>query len=75
MGGGGSKSKPEFEVKPVNPYKVEKFTVQDEDIFNNKFLNKNKHIVLVIIFILLYAANFILLYYKKLGDKIVRLHT
>jgi len=72
MGSGGSKSKPEYEVKPVNPYKVEKFVdYNNEEIFNNNFLNKNKNIVIVIIFILLYAANFILLYYKKLGNKLV----
>jgi len=68
MGGGGSKSKPEYVIKPINPYvnSKEAFTDYYDLNINNNFFNNNKYILLYILFIILYAINFIVIYYNKI---------
>jgi hypothetical protein len=61
MGGGGSKSKPEYKVQPVNPYKVERFVNYND----NSFLNRNKNIFIGIIFIFFYMTILIIIFNSK----------
>jgi hypothetical protein len=60
MGGGGSKSKPEYTNAPVNPYKIAKEDFANYDKNDNKYITIDKILsVWIYIYFLLYYFNLI----------------